>query len=171
MSPLHPVAPRKSQDTISVVSSSSLSYYPITEADIQVIIVLWVLFLVTSIFAALRLYSRVKILQFYALEDYLYNVAFVSYPHFWHFKRKFLWIVLACFRLRRRWSCNGVFQLCVPCRKRWKIRVLPSRTGMPPRSHSSYPPPPNKKMPPSRRLHVNPLTPQPRASSSPTTPS
>lgn len=87
MSPFHPVAPpafhlvapRKSQDSITVVSSSELSYYPITETDIQVIIVLWVLFLVTSIFVGLRLYSRVKILQFYALEDYLYNVAFVSH--------------------------------------------------------------------------------------------
>lgn len=78
MSPLHPVAPRKSQSTITVVTSSELTYYPITQSDIQVIIVLWVLFLVTSIFVGLRLYSRVKILQFYALEDYLYNFAFVS---------------------------------------------------------------------------------------------
>lgn len=79
MSPLSkPVASRKSQDSVTVVESSDLSYYPITEADIQVIIVLWVLFLVTSVFVGLRLYSRVKILQFYALEDYLYNFAFVS---------------------------------------------------------------------------------------------
>lgn len=86
MSPFHPVAPppfqlvaaRKSQDNLTIVQSSELSYYPITETDIQVIIVLWVLFLVTSVFVGLRLYSRVKILQFYAIEDYLYNVAFVS---------------------------------------------------------------------------------------------
>ncbi|CAN8104274.1 unnamed protein product [Discula destructiva] len=76
MSPLHPVAPRKSQDSINIVPSSALSYYPITETDIQVIIVLWVLFVITLIFVCLRLYSRVKILQFYALEDYLYNIAF-----------------------------------------------------------------------------------------------
>lgn len=81
MSPLHPVAPRKSEESIVVVPSSELTYYPITESDIQVIIVLWVLFLVTSIFVGLRLYSRVKILQFYALEDYLYNMAFVSFNH------------------------------------------------------------------------------------------
>lgn len=79
MSPLHPVAPRKSEESIVVVPSSELTYYLITESDIQVIIVLWVLFLVTSIFVGLRLYSRVKILQFYALEDYLYNMAFVSF--------------------------------------------------------------------------------------------
>lgn len=79
MSPLHPVAPRKSEESIVVVPGSELTYYPITESDIQVIIVLWVLFLVTSIFVGLRLYSRVKILQFYALEDYLYNMAFVSF--------------------------------------------------------------------------------------------
>lgn len=79
MSPLHSVAPRKSEESIVVVPSSELTYYPITESDIQVIIVLWVLFLVTSIFVGLRLYSRVKILQFYALEDYLYNMAFVSF--------------------------------------------------------------------------------------------
>lgn len=78
MSPFHPVAPRKSEDSLTVVDSSELSYYPITQTDIQVIIVLWVLFLITSVFAGLRLYSRVKILQFYATEDYLYNIAFVS---------------------------------------------------------------------------------------------
>lgn len=78
MSPLHSVVPRKSEDSITVVPSSELTYYPITTTDIQVIIVLWVLFLVTSVFVVLRLYSRVKILQFYALEDYLYNIAFVS---------------------------------------------------------------------------------------------
>lgn len=82
MSPLHPVAPRKSEESIVVVPGSELTYYPITESDIQVIIVLWVLFLVTSLFVGLRLYSRVKILQFYALEDYLYNMAFVSYIHY-----------------------------------------------------------------------------------------
>lgn len=87
MSPLQPVVPRKSQTTITVVESSELTYYPITQSDIQVIIVLWVLFLVTSIFVGLRLYSRVKILQFYALEDYLYNLAFVSI-YFGHFPKR-----------------------------------------------------------------------------------
>lgn len=70
--------PRKSQDTLSIVDSSRLTDYQITYWDIKVIIILWVLFLVTSVFALLRLYSRVKILQFYAAEDYLYNLAFVS---------------------------------------------------------------------------------------------
>lgn len=70
--------PRASEDDISIVDSARLSYYPITEWDVRVIIVLWVLFFVTLVFVVLRLYSRVKILQFYALEDYLYNLAFVS---------------------------------------------------------------------------------------------
>lgn len=70
--------PRKSQDTLSIVDSSRLTDYQITYWDIKVIIILWVLFLVTSVFVLLRLYSRVKILQFYAAEDYLYNLAFVS---------------------------------------------------------------------------------------------
>lgn len=69
--------PRKSQDTLTIVDSSSLTSYQVTSWDIKVIIVLWTLFLVTSIFVMLRLYSRVKILQFYAAEDYLYNIAFV----------------------------------------------------------------------------------------------
>lgn len=69
---------RKSQDSITIIDSPNLSYYPITDWDLRVIIILWVLFLITSIFLALRLYSRVYILQFYVLEDYLYNIAFVS---------------------------------------------------------------------------------------------
>lgn len=70
--------PRKSEDTLTIVDSSRLTFYEVTSWDIKVIIVLWVLFLVTSVFVLLRLYSRVKILQFYAAEDYLYNLAFVS---------------------------------------------------------------------------------------------
>lgn len=69
---------RKSQDSITIVDGSHLSSYPITPWDLRVIVILWTLFLVTSIFLGLRLYSRVRILQFYALEDYLYNIAFVS---------------------------------------------------------------------------------------------
>lgn len=73
-----PLIPRKSEDTLSIIDSSRLSTFQVTYWDIKVIIVLWVLFFVTSIFVILRLYSRVKILQFYAAEDYLYNIAFVS---------------------------------------------------------------------------------------------
>lgn len=79
MAVLPMIAARKSQDTISVVHDSQLSYYPITDWDIRVIIILWVLFFITSIFVVLRFYSRIRILQFYALEDHLYNVAFVSF--------------------------------------------------------------------------------------------
>lgn len=76
--------PRKSQDSLTIVDSSRLTDYQVTYWDIKVIIVLWVLFFVTSIFVLLRLYSRVKILQFYAAEDYLYNLAFVSrFSSFW----------------------------------------------------------------------------------------
>lgn len=82
MSVLPLIAARKSEGTITVVDGSSLTYYPITDWDIRVIIILWVLFFLTSIFCVLRLYSRIKILQFYALEDYLYNFAFVSYIYF-----------------------------------------------------------------------------------------
>lgn len=71
--------PRKSEDDVDIIDSSRLSYFQVTYWDIEVIIVLWVLFLVTSLFVLLRLYSRVKILQFYAAEDHLYNVAFVSF--------------------------------------------------------------------------------------------
>lgn len=63
---------------MDVIESSNLTYFPITAWDVRVIAVLWALFLVTSIFVILRLFSRVKILQFYSAEDYLYNVAFVS---------------------------------------------------------------------------------------------
>lgn len=70
--------PRKSENSLTIVNDSRLTYYQVTDWDIKVIIVLWVLFLVTSVFVFLRLYSRVKILQFYAAEDYLYNIAFVS---------------------------------------------------------------------------------------------
>jgi hypothetical protein len=63
---------------MDVVDSSNLTYFPITAWDVRVIAVLWTLFFVTSIFVILRLFSRVKILQFYSAEDYLYNVAFVS---------------------------------------------------------------------------------------------
>lgn len=79
MSVLPIIAARKSEDTINVVDGSSLTFYPITEWDIRVIVILWVLFFITSIFCVLRLYSRIKILEFYALEDYLYNFAFVSF--------------------------------------------------------------------------------------------
>lgn len=72
------IVARKSEDAISVVPGSQLSLYPITEWDIRVIIILWVLFFITSVFVVLRFYSRIRILQFYALEDHLYNVAFVS---------------------------------------------------------------------------------------------
>lgn len=72
------ISARKSEETISIVPGSRLSYYPITEWDIRVIIVLWVLCFITAIFVVLRFYSRIKILQFYAIEDYLYNAAFVS---------------------------------------------------------------------------------------------
>lgn len=61
---------------MDVVDSSNLTYFPITAWDVRVIAVLWALFFVTSIFVILRLFSRVKILQFYSAEDYLYNVAF-----------------------------------------------------------------------------------------------
>lgn len=74
------LAKRVSETTITIIDSSRLSYYPITEWDIRVIIVLWVLFFITLVFVVLRLYSRVRVLQFYALEDYLYNIAFVSRP-------------------------------------------------------------------------------------------
>ncbi|PSR99184.1 hypothetical protein BD289DRAFT_46302 [Coniella lustricola] len=76
MSVIPKLAKRVSETTITIIDSSRLSYYPITAWDIRVIIVLWVLFFITSIFVFLRLYSRVKVLQFYALEDYLYNIAF-----------------------------------------------------------------------------------------------
>lgn len=72
------IAARKSEQTITVVPGSELSNYPITLWDIRVIIILWVLFFLTLIFVILRFYSRIRILQFYALEDHLYNVAFVS---------------------------------------------------------------------------------------------
>ncbi|KUI59379.1 hypothetical protein VP1G_06657 [Cytospora mali] len=68
--------PRKSEDGMFVIESPDLTYFPITAWDIRVIAVLWTLFLVTFIFVILRLFSRVKILQFYSAEDYLYNVAF-----------------------------------------------------------------------------------------------
>lgn len=70
--------PRKGTHGLEVVESSELTYFPITLWDIRVIAVLWTLFFVTGIFVVLRLFSRIKILQFYAIEDYLYNVAFVS---------------------------------------------------------------------------------------------
>lgn len=70
--------PRKGTHGLEVIESSHLTYFPITLWDIRVIAVLWTLFFVTGIFVVLRLFSRVKILQFYAVEDYLYNVAFVS---------------------------------------------------------------------------------------------
>lgn len=73
--------PRKSENGLNVIESSDLTYFPITAWDIRVIAVLWTLFFVTSIFVVLRLFSRVKILQFYSAEDYLYNVAFVSSRH------------------------------------------------------------------------------------------
>lgn len=63
---------------LEVIESSDLSYFAITLWDIRVIAVLWTLFFVTGIFVVLRLFSRIKILQFYAVEDYLYNIAFVS---------------------------------------------------------------------------------------------
>lgn len=63
---------------MEVVDSTRLSYFPITAWDIRVIAVLWTLFVVTSVFVILRLFSRIKILQFYSTEDYLYNIAFVS---------------------------------------------------------------------------------------------
>ncbi|KAG6359996.1 hypothetical protein INS49_011052 [Diaporthe citri] len=68
--------PRKGTHGLEVIESSHLTYFPITLWDIRVIAVLWALFFVTGIFVVLRLFSRVKILQFYAVEDYLYNVAF-----------------------------------------------------------------------------------------------
>lgn len=74
--------PRKSENGLNVIESSDLTYFPITAWDIRVIAVLWTLFFVTSIFVVLRLFSRVKILQFYSAEDYLYNVAFVSSPRY-----------------------------------------------------------------------------------------
>lgn len=77
MSVLPIIAARKSEDTITVIPGDWLSFYPITEWDIRVIIVLWILFFITLIFVVLRFYSRLRILQFYALEDHLYNVAFV----------------------------------------------------------------------------------------------
>lgn len=135
MSPLHPVAPRKSEDSITVITSPDLSYYPITESDIQVIAVLWALFLVTSVFVGLRLYSRVKILQFYALEDYLYNVAFVS--TFVHFS---LFLGGLFFFVSNGSSCPGIqfpSMLLLPerlCRS-WTMlamspqSLVPSRTG------------------------------------------
>lgn len=70
--------PRKGTHGLEVIESSDLTYFPITLWDIRVIAVLWTLFFVTGIFVVLRLFSRIKILQFYAVEDYLYNVAFVS---------------------------------------------------------------------------------------------
>lgn len=75
--------PRKGTHGLEVIESHGLTYFPITLWDIRVIAVLWTLFFVTGIFVVLRLFSRVKILQFYALEDYLYNAAFVSrqLPH------------------------------------------------------------------------------------------
>lgn len=72
------LTPRESAQGLDVIESSRLTYFPITLWDIRVIAVLWTLFFVTGIFVILRLFSRVKILQFYAIEDYLYNVAFVS---------------------------------------------------------------------------------------------
>ncbi|KAI7774534.1 hypothetical protein LA080_008271 [Diaporthe eres] len=68
--------PRKGTHGLEVIESSDLTYFPITLWDIRVIAVLWTLFFVTGIFVVLRLFSRIKILQFYAVEDYLYNVAF-----------------------------------------------------------------------------------------------
>lgn len=76
--PIIAIAARKSEETISVVPGSKLSHYPITDWDIRVIIVLWVLCFITAIFVVLRFYSRIKILHLYAVEDYLYNAAFVS---------------------------------------------------------------------------------------------
>ncbi|KAJ0124851.1 hypothetical protein J7T55_006194 [Diaporthe amygdali] len=70
------LTPRESAQGLDVIESSRLTYFPITLWDIRVIAVLWTLFFVTGIFVILRLFSRVKILQFYAIEDYLYNVAF-----------------------------------------------------------------------------------------------
>lgn len=78
MAVLPMIAARKSEDSITIVPGSQLSYYPITNWDIRVIIILWVLFFITLVFVVLRFYSRIRILQFYALEDHLYNVAFVS---------------------------------------------------------------------------------------------
>lgn len=72
------LTPKKSEDGLDVEVSSNLTYFPITAWDVRVIAVLWTLFFVTSIFVILRLFSRIKILQFYSAEDYLYNVAFVS---------------------------------------------------------------------------------------------
>jgi hypothetical protein len=71
--------PREGTHGLEVIKSSGLTYFPITLWDIRVIAVLWTLFFVTGVFVVLRLFSRVKILQFYAAEDYLYNVAFVSH--------------------------------------------------------------------------------------------
>lgn len=70
--------PRKGTHGLEVIESPDLTYFAITLWDIRVIAVLWTLFFVTGIFVVLRAYSRVKILQFYAVEDYLYNAAFVS---------------------------------------------------------------------------------------------
>lgn len=70
--------PRKGTHGLEVIESSDLTYFPITLWDIRVIAVLWTLFFVTGVFVVLRLFSRIKILQFYAVEDYLYNIAFVS---------------------------------------------------------------------------------------------
>lgn len=72
------LTPRKGTHGLEVIESTSLTYFPITLWDIRVIAVLWTLFFVTGIFVVLRLFSRIKILQFYAVEDYLYNIAFVS---------------------------------------------------------------------------------------------
>lgn len=59
-------------------SSSPAAMVPVGGSALWCIAVLWSLAGLTSLFVLLRLYTRLKVVESYGLDDHFFNTAFVS---------------------------------------------------------------------------------------------